>query len=155
LAVPGVVGRSVPVGSIPFPPYPTHLRQYSTPADGSHSDFAPKAREPTEQDLELAIEEMNKDIKENRVVLFMKGEPKNPQCGFSAKVVQILAAYGVKYVAYNVLQDPLIRAGVKKISNWPTIPQLYVDGEFVGGCDILTELHNNDELKDILKADSK
>eukprot|EP00667_Euglena_gracilis_P029974 EG_transcript_40617 len=113
---------------------------------GTHPDFAPKAKNPQEEDLEAAIEEMKKDIQDNHVVLFMKGEPKNPQCGFSAKVVQILAQYGQKYIAYNVLADPLIRAGVKKISNWPTIPQLYVNGEFVGGCDIVTEMHNNNEL---------
>eukprot|EP00668_Euglena_longa_P028769 GGOE01036091.1.p1 GENE.GGOE01036091.1~~GGOE01036091.1.p1 ORF type:complete len:174 (-),score=52.91 GGOE01036091.1:322-774(-) len=128
------------------------LRSFATiHTPGTHPDFAPKAKNPEEEDLEAAIAEMKKDIKDNRIVLFMKGEPKNPQCGFSAKVVQILAQYGQKYIAYNVLADPLIRTGVKKISNWPTIPQLYVDGEFVGGCDIVTEMHNNNELAEVLK----
>ena len=90
------------------------------------------------------------DIAENAIVPFMKGQPKTPQCGFSARVVQILASHGVKYIAYDVMADPLIRAGVKKISDWPTIPQLYVNGEFVGGCDIVTEMNQSGELKKLL-----
>ena len=74
------------------------------------------------------------------VVLFMKGVPAQPQCGFSGAVVQVLSAMGVKYDAVNVLADPYVREGIKSFSNWPTIPQLYVKGEFIGGCDIVREM---------------
>ena len=86
------------------------------------------------------------DIQSNDVVLYMKGTPVFPQCGFSATVVQILSNVGVKYNAVDVLKDPEIRAGIKEFSNWPTIPQLYVKGEFVGGCDILREMFEAEEL---------
>ncbi|MDE2184908.1 MAG: Grx4 family monothiol glutaredoxin [Alphaproteobacteria bacterium] len=87
------------------------------------------------------------DIASNDVVLFMKGTPVFPQCGFSAAVVQILTNLGVKFAAFDVLADPELRQGIKEFSNWPTIPQLYVKGEFVGGCDIVREMYANDELK--------
>jgi monothiol glutaredoxin len=87
------------------------------------------------------------DIASNDVVLFMKGTPVFPQCGFSAAVVQILSQTGVKFKAFDVLQDAELRQGIKEFSNWPTIPQLYVKGEFVGGCDIIREMFENDELK--------
>ena len=87
------------------------------------------------------------DIASNDVVLFMKGTPVFPQCGFSSAVVQILSTLGVKFKAIDVLKDPEVRNGIKEYSNWPTIPQLYVKGEFVGGCDIIREMHENDELK--------
>ena len=90
------------------------------------------------------------DIASNDVVLFMKGTPVFPQCGFSSAVVQILSALGVKFKAFDVLQDPEIRQGIKEFSNWPTIPQLYVKGEFVGGCDILREMYESGELKTFL-----
>jgi monothiol glutaredoxin len=80
------------------------------------------------------------------VVLFMKGVPAQPQCGFSAAVVQVLNGVGVKYEAVNVLADPFVREGVKEFSNWPTIPQLYVKGEFIGGCDIVREMAASGEL---------
>jgi monothiol glutaredoxin len=80
------------------------------------------------------------------VVLFMKGVPAQPQCGFSAAVVQILNGFGVKYEAVNVLADPFIREGIKVFSNWPTIPQLYVKGEFIGGSDIVREMAASGEL---------
>ena len=86
------------------------------------------------------------DIQSNDVVLYMKGTPVFPQCGFSATVVQILSNVGVKFRAVDVLKDPEIRAGIKEFSNWPTIPQLYVKGEFVGGCDILREMFEAEEL---------
>jgi monothiol glutaredoxin len=91
------------------------------------------------------------DIAKNDVVLFMKGTPVFPQCGFSAAVVQILTATGVKYKAIDVLKDPEVRQGIKEFSNWPTIPQLYVKGEFVGGCDILREMYEAEELKPFLE----
>jgi monothiol glutaredoxin len=87
------------------------------------------------------------DVKSNDVLLFMKGTPVFPQCGFSAAVVQILSDLGVKFKAVDVLKDPEIRQGIKEFSNWPTIPQLYVKGEFVGGCDIIRQMHESDELK--------
>jgi monothiol glutaredoxin len=80
------------------------------------------------------------------VVLFMKGVPAQPQCGFSAAVVQVLNGVGVPFGAVNVLEDPLVREGIKEFSNWPTIPQLYVKGEFVGGCDIVREMATSGEL---------
>ena len=85
-----------------------------------------------------------------RVVLFMKGTPVFPQCGFSAAVAQVLTVMGVKYKGVNVLDDPGIREGIKSFSNWPTIPQLYVKGEFVGGCDIVREMYDSGELQQLL-----
>ncbi|WP_298213576.1 Grx4 family monothiol glutaredoxin [Acidocella sp.] len=84
------------------------------------------------------------------VVLFMKGTPLFPQCGFSARVVQILKHAGVPFASVNVLENPEIREGIKQFSNWPTIPQLYVKGEFIGGCDILTEMYQSGELQSLL-----
>jgi monothiol glutaredoxin len=93
-----------------------------------------------------AHDQIAKDVAENDVVLYMKGTPVFPQCGFSAAAVQILSNLGVKYKAVDVLQNPDVRLGIKEFSNWPTIPQLYVKGEFVGGCDILREMYESDEL---------
>ncbi|MEL6257432.1 MAG: Grx4 family monothiol glutaredoxin [Pseudomonadota bacterium] len=90
-------------------------------------------------------------VKANDVVLFMKGTPTFPQCGFSSVVVQMLDYLGVDYVSTNVLEDQNIREGVKSYSNWPTIPQLYVKGEFVGGCDIVKEMFEAGELKEYFK----
>ena len=86
------------------------------------------------------------DVAQNEVLLFMKGTPVMPQCGFSAAVVHILSELGVKFKAVNVLADPEVRQGIKEFSNWPTIPQLYVKGEFVGGCDIVKEMFEQGEL---------
>jgi monothiol glutaredoxin len=85
-------------------------------------------------------------INENEVLLFMKGTPVMPQCGFSAAVVGVLSHMGITYNSVNVLEDPEIREGIKEFSDWPTIPQLYVKKEFVGGCDIIREMHENGEL---------
>jgi monothiol glutaredoxin len=89
-------------------------------------------------------------ITENPVVLFMKGTPVFPQCGFSARVVQILSHMGVPFSGVNVLEDMDIREGIKAFTNWPTIPQLYVNGEFVGGCDIVMEMFQSGELATLL-----
>ena len=86
------------------------------------------------------------DVKSNDVLLYMKGTPAFPQCGFSAMTVQILSHVGVKFKAVNVLEDPEVRDGIKAFSNWPTIPQLYVKGEFVGGADIVREMFEQEEL---------
>ena len=91
------------------------------------------------------------DIASSDVVLYMKGTPVFPQCGFSAATVQILTNLGVKFKAVDVLKDPEVRQGIKEFSNWPTIPQLYVKGEFVGGCDIVREMYENGELQSFLK----
>jgi monothiol glutaredoxin len=93
-------------------------------------------------------------IEDNRVVLFMKGTKNFPQCGFSHRVVEILKKHGAAFQDVNVLTDPAVREGIKEFSSWPTIPQLYVDGKFVGGCDIVTELHQNGELKTLLSRAS-
>ena len=89
-------------------------------------------------------------MKQHPVLLFMKGDRHVPQCGFSAQVVQILDAFLPDYATIDVLQDPEIREAIKAYSSWPTIPQLYVGGEFQGGCDIVTELYQNDELGPVL-----
>ena len=95
-----------------------------------------------------AHETIDNAVKSNDVMLFMKGTPNFPQCGFSGQVVQILDYLGVEYGAMNVLEDDEIRNGIKTYSNWPTIPQLYVKGEFVGGCDIVREMFQAGELQD-------
>ena len=97
------------------------------------------------------INEKIKDIiSKNNVVLFMKGTPETPQCGFSMTVGNILKELKVKFIGVNVLADPVIRQGIKDFSNWPTIPQLYIKGEFIGGCDIVKEIHDKGELKKIV-----
>ena len=93
------------------------------------------------------IEQIRSEIEGNDVVLFMKGTPVFPQCGFSAAVVQILTHLGVKFKGVDVLPDPGLRQGIKDFSSWPTIPQLYVKGEFVGGCDIVREMAEAGELE--------
>ena len=95
---------------------------------------------------------IKKQVGGNRVVLYMKGSPDSPQCGFSANAIQILRSCGVNEMfTVNVLENPEIRQGIKEYANWPTIPQLYVNGEFVGGSDILTEMYKNGELKKLLE----
>ena len=93
---------------------------------------------------------IDQDISSNDVVLYMKGTPVFPQCGFSATVVQVLSHLGVKFKGIDVLQDPGLRQGVKDYSDWPTVPQLYVKGEFVGGCDIVREMFQSGELETLL-----
>jgi monothiol glutaredoxin len=95
-------------------------------------------------------ERIQGDVTENPVMLYMKGTAMFPQCGFSARVVQILTHLGVPFHTANVLEDPELRDGVKHYSNWPTIPQLYVNGEFIGGCDIVTEMFQSGELEALL-----
>lgn len=92
-------------------------------------------------------ERIKESIDSHDVILFMKGTPHFPQCGFSGRCVQLLEACGAEFTAVDVLADQEIREGIKQYSNWPTVPQLYVGGEFVGGCDILMELHKSGELK--------
>lgn len=94
---------------------------------------------------------IDNDIKSNDVILYMKGTAQLPQCGFSAAVVQVLKTLGVAFKDVNVLADPEIRQGIKDYSNWPTIPQLYIKGEFIGGCDIVREMYQTGELQELLK----
>ena len=96
-----------------------------------------------------ANERIQQEIDDQDVVLFMKGTPVFPQCGFSAAVIQALTLLGVQFKSVDVLSDPQIREGIKAFSDWPTIPQLYVKGEFVGGCDIIREMFENGELKQV------
>ena len=100
----------------------------------------------------MAIEQfIDNEVKSNDVVLFMKGTPQCPMCGFSGQVVQILDYLGVPYKDHNVLENPELRNGIKSYSNWPTIPQLYVKGEFVGGCDIVREMFQAGELQGLFR----
>src|SRR5438445_9640338 len=102
--------------------------------------------------MDITIQErIRQDVAANPVVLFMKGTPVFPQCGFSAAVVQILTHLGVKFKGVDVLTDPEIRQGIKEYSSWPTIPQLYVKGEFIGGCDIIREMFETGELQQVLE----
>lgn len=120
-------------------------------AFSSDKDFEPKrAVPPTYEEIRAKLEEL---VKNNKVVLFMKGSPTAPQCGFSRQVVQVLAEEGVAdYIYVDILKSEAIRDSVKKFSDWPTIPQLYVGGEFVGGCDITKEMHAAGELKQMLQS---
>jgi monothiol glutaredoxin len=95
---------------------------------------------------------IEREINEHDVVLFMKGTPIFPQCGFSAVVVQVLSHLGVKFKGIDVLRDPALRQGIKAFSDWPTAPQLYVKGEFVGGCDIVREMFETGELAQLLTS---
>ncbi len=97
-----------------------------------------------------ASQRIQDEIDANDVVLFMKGNPVFPQCGFSAAVVQVLSEIGTKFKGIDVLEDPGLRQGIKEFSNWPTIPQLYVKGEFVGGCDIVREMYETGELQQLI-----
>ena len=96
-------------------------------------------------------ERIRQEITDTPVVLYMKGSPVFPQCGFSAAVVQILGHLGVKFKGIDVLADSQIRQGIKEFSSWPTIPQLYVQGEFIGGCDIIREMYETGELQQVLE----
>ncbi|MFP4098024.1 MAG: Grx4 family monothiol glutaredoxin [Alphaproteobacteria bacterium] len=98
------------------------------------------------------LKRIQEDVDHHDVVLFMKGSAADPACGFSSVVVQILSHLGVSFRDIDVLEDDTIRQGIKDFTNWPTIPQLYIKGEFVGGCDIVREMFDNGELQDLLKS---
>src|SRR6476620_9226828 len=115
----------------------------SVKSGGSCMKPAENLEDPAMSDAQTRIAD---DVKNNDVLLYMKGTPAFPQCGFSSVVVQILSHVGVKFKAVNVLEDPEVREGIKSFSNWPTIPQLYVKGEFVGGADIVREMFEQEEL---------
>lgn len=101
--------------------------------------------------MNSVIQDIQDTVEGNDVVLYMKGTKIFPQCGFSAAVVQVLHHLGVDFHDINVLADESVRQGIKEFSNWPTIPQLYIKGEFVGGCDIVREMYESGELQDLLK----
>ncbi|CAJ1969502.1 unnamed protein product [Cylindrotheca closterium] len=135
-------------------------RQHFRPAlairffsEDSHGDFAPQRKVVEGEDA--AMKMIQEHVESNPVMLYMKGNPSMPMCGFSATVVQALKAEGIDFSSVNVLDYPDIREGVKKFSEWPTIPQLYVDGEFIGGCDIIVQMHESGELADLLKDVAK
>lgn len=138
----------------PLPPPPTSP---VSPADTSKAATAagaaglPPPTAPTNPEEHLSImKDMRDTIADEKVVLFMKGTPESPVCGFSKRVADIMDAIQVEYTAFNVLAHPTVRTGVKEISGWPTIPQLFVCGEFIGGCDILMEMSKNGQLYDLL-----
>lgn len=93
---------------------------------------------------------IKQQVTQNNIVLFMKGTPQSPQCGFSGRSVQLLEACGAKFAGVDVLADQEIREGIKQFSNWPTIPQLYIKGQFIGGCDIIVDLYQKGELKKLV-----
>jgi len=99
---------------------------------------------------EISMQNIKKDLSENRIVLFMKGSKEMPMCGFSGTVVEILKQLNADFVTRNVLEDPALRANIKEYSNWPTLPQLYVDQTFVGGCDIILQLFESGELEKLI-----
>jgi len=100
-------------------------------------------------------DKISQQVKDNPILIFMKGTPTFPQCGFSAAVIEVFNSLGAKYQTVNVLDDPDIRDGIKQYSNWPTIPQIYIQGKFVGGCDIVREMHSRGELAPLVQAATK
>ena len=101
--------------------------------------------------MSTTLENIQRQIGENPILIYMKGTPQLPQCGFSAQTVRALMACGEKFAFVNILDNPDIRAELPKVANWPTFPQLWVDGELVGGCDIVVEMHQNGELEKLIK----
>lgn len=134
-------GRCLPTSSI---------RYLST--EDSHDDFKPKYKGSSSANINEQIEN---DVKSNRVFVYMKGVPEAPQCGFSNMACRILDAYGVQYGSRDVIADPNLREGIKKFTQWPTIPQVFIDGEFVGGSDILLDMHNKGELEKLFLQNKK
>jgi monothiol glutaredoxin len=129
---------------------PVSFRYFSNNS-GSHDDFLPKKKKVEDAMMQEVVDLIGKQVKENPVMLYMKGTPQQPQCGFSLQAVRILNALGVGFSSVNVLEYPAIREGVKIFSEWPTLPQLYVAGEFVGGCDIMTQMFQDGQLEQLMK----
>mmetsp|Transcript_26836 Transcript_26836/g.58532 ORF Transcript_26836/g.58532 Transcript_26836/m.58532 type:complete len:161 (+) Transcript_26836:71-553(+) len=117
-------------------------------ASETHDDFKPKYKQEPISDVASKIKQ---DVESNTVFVFMKGVPEAPKCGFSNMACRILDAYGVKYGAADVLADPALREGIKKYTNWPTIPQVFVKSEFIGGADILYNMHESGDLGKLLE----
>jgi monothiol glutaredoxin len=118
----------------------------------SHDDFGPVKKSTVPEHTKEVHDMIQDHITNNTVMLYMKGNPKQPMCGFSATVVQILQSYNTDFSSVNVLDYPTIRDGIKTFSNWPTVPQLYINGEFIGGCDIIKSMNESGELKDLLES---
>ena len=128
-----------------------HIAQYLITSAGSVREGHAAGGMSRQKEVQMSIEQfIDNEVKGNDVVLFMKGTPQAPMCGFSAQVIQILDHLGVNYKGLNVLESDELRNGIKTYSNWPTIPQLYVKGEFVGGCDIVREMFQAGELQTLL-----
>lgn len=121
--------------------------RFATTEPDSHDDFKPKLKAPATGDVESQIKEK---ITTSDVHVFMKGTPDRPQCGFSRNACLVLNAYGVQFGATDVLSDADVREGIKKFTSWPTIPQVFVKGEFIGGADILMGMHDSGELEKLL-----
>jgi monothiol glutaredoxin len=122
-------------------------------SDDTHNDFKPQRKTPPVDAPKSVKERIARDVATHPLVVFMKGVPAAPQCGFSNRVVQILNAEGVsEFKAFNVLADAELREGIKEFSAWPTIPQVYIQGEFQGGSDVLLEMYQSGELSEKLKA---
>lgn len=119
-------------------------------SDGIHDDFKPKVKRSYANEAGDVHAQIAEDIKANKVVVYMKGVPDQPMCGFSNAVVQVMKAEGVEFKGFNVLADPDLREGIKTFSSWPTIPQVYIDGEFIGGCDTTVEMYKSGELREML-----
>mmetsp|Transcript_2784 Transcript_2784/g.4525 ORF Transcript_2784/g.4525 Transcript_2784/m.4525 type:complete len:150 (-) Transcript_2784:333-782(-) len=115
-----------------------------------HDDFKPQTKSYAAPSITVH-EQIQKDIDTDPVVVFMKGVPDAPMCGFSNTVVQIMKAEGVSFKGYNVLASPELREGIKEFSSWPTIPQVYIKGEFIGGCDVTMEMYKSGELRKLLQ----
>lgn len=134
---------------IPLPIMNPEFNESTAPAESASAPSSSGLR--TRAEGGDIFEEIKKEVTENRVMLYMKGNPQMPQCGFSARAVQILQHLGVTDFGYaNILTDPEKRQGIKDFTEWPTIPQLYIDGEFVGGSDIITEMFQSGELQQAL-----
>jgi len=119
--------------------------------DGIHDDFKPKIKRNYANEAGDVHAQIESDVKANKVVVYMKGVPEQPMCGFSNAVVQVMKAEGVEFKGFNVLADPDLREGIKTFSAWPTIPQVYINGEFIGGCDTTVEMYKSGELHEMLK----
>ena len=131
-----------------FPKSSNQIRLFSAESD---DDFKPKKKVNVPTGLEDVIKLIDTQVKSNEIMLYMKGTPQKPQCGFSAQAVRILDSVGVDFSSVNVLEYQSIREGIKSYSEWPTIPQLFIKGEFIGGSDILTSMYNDGELLKLLK----
>lgn len=137
------------LGIVNNEPRPAASYTPSNPAPKKSYVAPPRPAPMTDEEALAKIDSL---VNENPVVVFMKGTPNAPQCGFSAAVVDVLERAGYPYITQDVISEPAIRSKVKEYSDWPTIPQVYIDGEFMGGCDIVKEMEGNGELKEALEA---
>jgi monothiol glutaredoxin len=126
-------------------------KKISLPIVGTEEDVPADAPKTREEGGDI-MSEIEREVTTNDIVLYMKGTPAQPMCGFSARAAQILDTYGIPYYAVNILADPEKRQAIKVFSDWKTIPQIYVGGEFVGGSDILTQMYENGQLDDVIKG---